>query len=79
MDHSVTKIIKTSTLIARICEDYTDSDTCTIKRCPNYTELTFGWNTGEIISYRIKKSFYEENLKSIFEESYRKSLFFNIT
>jgi hypothetical protein len=72
------KIMKTSTLIARICEDYTDSATCTIKYCPNFTEITFGWTEGEIISYRILKSFYDEHLKSIFEDNYKKSLFFKL-
>ena len=79
MDYTVTKFIKTSTLIARICEDFTNSDNCTIKESQNFTELIFSWNSGEIINYRILKSFYDANLKSIFEENYKKSLFFKLT
>ena len=78
MSQITEKFVKTSTLIARICEDYTDSNTCTIKLCPNFTQITFGWTSGEIITYRILKNFYEENLRSIFEENYKKSLFFNL-
>ncbi len=75
---SQSKIMKASMLIGRICEDYTSSDHCTIRDTPNFVELIFSWDeSGEIISYRIQQKFYQDNLKSIFQEEYSKSIFFN--
>lgn len=70
--------MKSSTLIARICEDYTDSIGVTIKNSVNLVTLIFDFDTEDLITYRIKKSFYDLNLKSIFEDNDKKNKFFSL-
>lgn len=71
--------MKASSLIARICEDYTTADKTTVKESENYVNLIFSWSEGEIITYRILRKFYDTNLRSIFSPDPKKDSFFKLS
>lgn len=71
-------IIKTAVFISRICEDYTNSKSICIKKCQNFTEVIFSYENEELITYKIRKDFYEKNIKSFLETDHERDHSFRI-
>lgn len=69
--------MKSSKLVARICEDYTESQTVSIKKEDTFVIMIFSFGTGDIITYRIDRKFYEDQLRGIFQVDVAKDKFFN--
>lgn len=67
--------MKTTTLIARICEDFTEASGLKIVKGTNIITLIFDFNSDDVISYRIRKDFYDVNLKAILEDDAKKNKF----
>lgn len=63
----MTKIIKESLFISRIFEDYSNSTNIKIGYSLNLVTLTFLYESEEIVTYRFKKDFYNQKLKSLIE------------
>lgn len=74
----MTQNIKVSTLIGRICEDYSNSQTISISSEPNFVKLKFGFAEGELIEYKIVRDFYDKNLKEIFQPDNKKDSAFGV-
>lgn len=70
--------IKISTLIGRIMEDYSNSITVSVTSEKNFVKLKFGFAENEVIEYKIRRDFFDKNLRNIFQADIKRDFLLGV-
>lgn len=71
-------LFKKAMFISRVCEDYSCSESVSIKKDQSFITVIFSYTNEELITYRFRKDFYDINIKSFLENDSDKDAIYRI-